>query len=209
MKEKINILIADDHQIFIDGLKMIFADESSIDKIFVAIGGEEVLKIMTKTEIDLAILDVNMPKPNGFDLCKILVENYPLTKIMILSMYGDEQFMNEFMRLGVSAYVLKNAGKHELLEAINVIADGGVYISKALRNEDTELKDDFVKSLTLTKREKEIIKLLCAEKNSQDIADALFISVYTVNTHRKNILHKLGIKNTAGLVKFALDNQLI
>ena len=209
MREKINILIADDHQIFIDGLKMIFADVSNIEQIYVATGGEEVLEIMSKELVDLAILDVNMPKPNGFDLCKIIIDQYPQTKIMILSMYGDEQFMDEFMRLGVSAYVLKNAGKYELLEAINVLIKGDVYISKALRKDDTVIKDDFVKSLSLTKREKEIIRLLCAEKNSQDIADALFISVYTVNTHRKNILHKLGIKNTAGLVKFASDNGLV
>ena len=100
--------------------------------------------------------------------------------------------------------------QHELIDALRCVIEGKNYISKALRSNPTESSEDnFVKSLTLTKREKEIIALLTQEKSSQEIADALFISVYTVNTHRKNILHKLGIKNTAGLVKFALDNQLI
>ncbi len=203
------ILIADDHQIFIDGLMMIFADIDYIEVIHVAKNGQEVLDIFEKNKIDLAILDVNMPKPNGFELCQVILEKYKETKIMILSMYGDENFMNEFTRMGVMAYVLKNAGKHELLEAVDHVLKGEMYISKALRNKEEIVEDDFVKSLSLTKREKEIISLLAKEKSSQEIADALFISIYTVNTHRKNILHKLGIKNTAGLVKFASDNQLL
>ena len=208
-KTSYKILIADDHQIFIDGLMMIFADIDYIKEIHVAKNGQEVLDIMEKNKIDLAILDVNMPKPNGFELCQIILEKYHHTKIMILSMYGDENFMNEFTRMGVLAYVLKNAGKFELLDAIDHVLKGEIYISKALRNKEENIEDDFVKSLSLTKREKEIISLLAKEKSSQEIADALFISIYTVNTHRKNILHKLGIKNTAGLVKFASDNQLI
>lgn len=208
-KTSYKILIADDHKIFIDGLMMIFADIQYIDIIHVATNGQEVLDILEKQTIDLAILDVNMPKPNGFDLCRIIIDNYKETKIMILSMYGDENFMNEFIRMGVMAYVLKNAGKHELLEAIEHVLAGQLYISKDLRSKQEIIEDDFVKSLSLTKREKEIISLLAKEKSSQEIADALFISIYTVNTHRKNILHKLGIKNTAGLVKFASDNQLL
>lgn len=208
-KTSYKILIADDHQIFIDGLMMIFADIDYIEVIHVAKNGQEVLDIFEKNKIDLAILDVNMPKPNGFELCQVILENYKDTKIMILSMYGDENFMNEFTRMGVMAYVLKNAGKHELLEAIDHVLKGEMYISKDLRNKEEIVEDDFVKSLSLTKREKEIISLLAKEKSSQEIADALFISIYTVNTHRKNILHKLGIKNTAGLVKFASDNQLL
>lgn len=208
-KTSYKILVADDHQIFIDGLMMIFADIDYIEVIHVAKNGQEVLDIFEKNKIDLAILDVNMPKPNGFELCQVILENYKDTKIMILSMYGDENFMNEFTRMGVMAYVLKNAGKHELLEAIDHVLKGEMYISKDLRNKEEIVEDDFVKSLSLTKREKEIISLLAKEKSSQEIADALFISIYTVNTHRKNILHKLGIKNTAGLVKFASDNQLL
>lgn len=210
MLNKQTLLIADDHQIFIDGLLMIFSDLEFIDKILVASNGYEALELFKEHTIDVAILDVNMPKPNGFELCNQIKEKFPNTKIMILSMYGDEHIKDEFLKMGVYAYILKNAGKHELINALRCVIEGKNYISKALRSNPTESSEDnFVKSLTLTKREKEIIALLTQEKSSQEIADALFISVYTVNTHRKNILHKLGIKNTAGLVKFALDNQLI
>lgn len=208
MNRKKKILIADDHQIFLDGLKLIFSDLKEWQIVAEAIDGNQVIDFFKTKAIDLAILDVNMPKPNGFEVCKHIKQNYPLCKIMILSMYGDEQFMNEFIKMGVNAYVLKNAGKLELLAAIDAIQNNQTYISKALRIEKQE-EDSFVKSLSLTTREKEIIVLLAKEKSSQEIADALFISIFTVNTHRKNILHKLGIKNTAGLMKFASENQLL
>lgn len=208
MNNKLKLLIADDHQIFLDGLHLIFSDYPHVEIIAQAKDGNEVLNYLKTLAIDVAILDVNMPKPNGFELCKIIKDSYPNCKIMILSMYGDEQFMKEFIKMGVNAYVLKNAGKQELLEAINAVISGESYISKALRN-NNENEDSFVKSLSLTNREKEIIVLLAREKSSIEIAETLFISVYTVNTHRKNILHKLGIKNTAGLVKFASENGLL
>lgn len=208
MKTKKRILIADDHQIFLDGLKLIFSDQSQWQIVAEANDGTQVLEFFKTTKIDLAIIDVNMPKPNGFEVCKYIKQHHPLCKIMILSMYGDEQFMQEFLRMGVDAYVLKNAGKVELIEAVQTILNNEKYISKALR-QSNEQEDSFVKSLSLTQREKEIITLLAKEKSSQEIADSLFISIYTVNTHRKNILHKLGIKNTAGLMKFASENNLV
>ncbi len=208
MSKKRRILIADDHQIFLDGLKLIFSDHQDWQIVAEANDGNQVIDYFKTKVIDLAILDVNMPKPNGFEVCKYIKQHYPLCKIMILSMYGDEQFMNEFIKMGVNAYVLKNAGKLELLEAMDAIQNNQTYISKALRVEKHE-EDSFVKSLSLTTREKEIIVLLAKEKSSQEIADALFISIFTVNTHRKNILHKLGIKNTAGLMKFASENNLV
>lgn len=208
MKSKKRILIADDHQIFLDGLKLIFSDQPEWHIVAEANDGNEVLNFFKTTRIDLAILDINMPKPNGFEVCKYIKQNFPACKIMILSMYGDDQFMQEFLKMGVDAYVLKNAGKVELLDAVQTILNNQLYISKALRQTNDQ-EDSFVKTQSLTQREKEIITLLAKEKSSQEIADALFISIYTVNTHRKNILHKLGIKNTAGLMKFASENNLV
>lgn len=208
MKTKLKTIIADDHQMFLDGLKLIFSGNPNIDILAEAKSGEEVLEHFKRKSFNLAILDVNMPKPNGFELCKYIKQEFPECKIIILSMYGDEQFMNEFMKMGVNAYVLKNAGKVELLEALACILKNEFYISKELRA-NSQPDDSFVKSLSLTNREKEIIGLLAKEKSSQEIAESLFISIYTVNTHRKNILHKLGIKNTAGLMKFASENNLL
>jgi DNA-binding NarL/FixJ family response regulator len=211
MQNPKNILIADDHQIFLDGLQLIFSQVKEYNIIAQAQNGQEVLEHFKTHQIDIAILDINMPKPNGFETAKIIKEQFPFCKIIILSMYSDEQFVNEFMRSGASAYVLKNAGKQELLEALQQAVEGNTYISSQLRksSEKKVEKDAFVKSLSLTKREVEIIKLLALEKNSMEIADQLFLSVYTVNTHRKNISQKLGIKNTAGLIRFASDNELL
>lgn len=211
MKQPTRILIADDHQMFLDGLKLIFAADISYEIVAEAKSGKEVLDKLSEQEIDIAILDVNMPHPNGFETCKFIREHYPACKVIILSMYSEMQFVNEFMKSGALAYVLKNAGTIELHNALRAVSKGEIYISKELKDDsiETHPKDDFVKTLSLTKRELEIIKLLSMEKSSQQIADQLFLSVYTVNTHRKNILQKLGIKNSLGLIKFASDNHLI
>ncbi len=209
MRTSYNILIADDHQLFLDGLKLIFSNNDRYKIIAEANNGEDVLKALKTMPVDIAILDMNMPKPNGMELAKIIKKEYPDCKVIILSMYGEEAFMTESMKIGVSAYLLKNAGREELLLAISEVLRSNTYISKELRSTKELSSDHFVKSLSLTKREIEIISLLAKEKSSQEIADELFLSIYTVNTHRKNILHKLGIKNSAGLVKFAIDNNLI
>jgi two-component system nitrate/nitrite response regulator NarL len=211
MQQPKNILIADDHQIFLDGLFLIFSSIKEFSIVAQAHNGLEVMEQFSKHHIDIAILDINMPKVNGFETAKLIRDQYPACKIIILSMYSDEQFVNEFMRSGASAYVLKNAGKIELLNALQQASLGNTYISKELHKpyvQPTE-KDAFSKAMSLTKREMEIIKLLAQEKSSQEIADQLFLSIYTINTHRKNILQKLGIKNAAGLVRFASDNELL
>ncbi|AMS25754.1 hypothetical protein AEM51_00740 [Bacteroidetes bacterium UKL13-3] len=210
MKKILNIVVADDHQLFLDGLQLIFTNHPDYKIIAQAHNGNEVLEAFTKYPIDIAILDINMPKPNGFEICKILTKDYPECKVIVLSMYNEDQFVDEFMKSGATAYVLKNAGKTELFNAIDVAMKGGTYISKELQHyTSSEPKDGFVKTHTLTKREIEIIKLLALEKSSNEIAQHLFLSPFTVNTHRKNILQKLGLKNSAGLIKFASDNALI
>lgn len=211
MQQPHNILIADDHQIFLDGLFLIFSAVKEFEIVAQAHNGMEVMEHFSKHHIDIAILDINMPKLNGFETAKLIKEQYPTCKIIILSMYNDEQFVNEFMRSGAAAYVLKNAGKSELLNALQQASLGNTYISNELRKPYTlpSEKDAFSKAMSLTKREMEIIKLLAQEKSSQEIADELFLSIYTINTHRKNILQKLGIKNAAGLVRFASDNELL
>lgn len=214
MKEYSNIIIADDHQIFLDGLKLIFSDNNHYKIIGAAKNGLEVEALFNHmgNEIDIAILDVNMPKPNGFETCRMIKHNYPTCKVIILSMYNEEAFVKEFLNCGASAYVLKNAGKTELINAMEVALRGGEYISKELRKTgigENTAKDNFVKAHSLTPREIEIIKLLSEERSSAEISEVLFISTYTVNTHRKNILRKLNIKNTAGLTKFAVENKLV
>lgn len=207
MTKPYTLLIADDHQIFLDGLRMIFSDVDYLSIVAEALNGDEVLNAFKGNQIDIAILDINMPSPNGFEVCKLISQNYPDCKMIMLSMYSEENFINEFLKSGAMAYVLKNSGKLELLNAIDSVLRNEKYISKNLRTTPVQ-GDGFTKKLMLTKREIEIISLLVKEKNTNEIAEELFISTNTVSTHRKNILHKLGVKNAAGLIKFAIDNQL-
>jgi DNA-binding NarL/FixJ family response regulator len=211
MNTSVNILIADDHQLFLDGLQLIFDNHPYYHIVAVAQHGEDVKKCFSQHAIQLALIDINMPVSDGFECCAYIQKNHPDCKIIILSMYHDTQFVHAFLKSGASAYVLKNAGKTELLNAMDIAIKGGQYISKEIESNIALLstEDDFVKRHKLTSREIQIIQLLASEKSSQEIAEILFLSVYTVNTHRKNILQKLGLKNAAGLIRFASENQLI
>jgi two-component system nitrate/nitrite response regulator NarL len=209
-KNKIyDIIVADDHRIFLDGLKMIFESESNYRIVAEATNGKDVLAYFKSHSPDFAIIDINMPKPNGFEICTAIHATHPQCKIIVLSMYNDPQFVKVFNKSGASAYVLKNAGKSELLKALETALNGDFYISKELQDLETIEADGFVKSQKLTKRELEIIQLLSKGESSTSIAKQLFLSIYTVNTHRKNILHKLGLKNVAELIGFASENQLL
>jgi DNA-binding NarL/FixJ family response regulator len=203
------ILVADDHRIFLDGLKMIFAAESKYKIVAEASNGKDVLHYFQSHSPDFAIIDINMPKPNGFEICTEIKASHPHCKVIVLSMYNDPNFVKVFSKSGASAYVLKNAGKAELMNALDSALKGEFYISKELQAIPESPVDGFVKSQKLTKREVEIIQLLAKGESSTVIAKQLFLSTYTVNTHRKNILHKLGLKNVAELIGFASENQLL
>jgi DNA-binding NarL/FixJ family response regulator len=202
------ILIADDHQIFLAGLRLIFAENNDYIIAKEVSNGQEVLDAFEQEHFDFAILDINMPVFNGLDVCKMLAGTYPNCRVIILTMYSDTQFVNEFFKSNACAYVLKNAGKSELLLALKCAEIGEKYISKELQHCSERSEIDVTKFQSLTKREMDIIRLLVNGKNSQQIAEELFLSVFTVNTHRKNILHKLNLKNAAGIVKFAIENNI-
>ena len=202
------VLIADDHQIFLEGLRLIFSQNKQFQIAKEVFNGQEVLNAFEENFYDFAILDINMAIYNGLETCKILSAKYPICKIIFLTMHSDRQFVNEFLKSIASAYVLKNSGKSELFLALKMADKGEKFISSALQLSSDKLDIDLPKFQSLTKREIDIIKLLVNGKNSQQIAEELFLSIFTVNTHRKNILHKLGLKNTAGIVKFAIDNNI-
>lgn len=202
------ILIADDHQLFLAGLKLVFAENKEYKIAAELNSGSDVIKMFKKSHFDVAILDINMPGENGLKVCKWIKENYPECAVIILTMYSDAQFINEFLQSEASAYVLKNAGKTEILNAIKFAEQGQKYISKELLPTTEKCDSELSKINTLTRRELDIIKLLVSGKNSQQIAEDLYLSVFTVNTHRKNILHKLNLKNAAGIVKFAIENNI-
>lgn len=210
---KIKILIADDHTMFLQGIISLLEQESHIEIVGKAINGLEALEVIQKQTIDLLILDISMPEMDGIELSKIVKKKYPAIKILIVSTHSNVSIISRLIRIGVNGYLLKNAEKAELLQAINTIAGGADYFSE--ETEEKHLSNNLriekqVSTLTeLSSREKEILVLIAHEYNTAEIAEKTFISLNTVNTHRKNLLSKLNAKNTAGLVKYAVENGLV
>lgn len=209
----VNLLIADDHTMFLQGITALLEQEPNITVIDKAINGIEALEIVKKGVIDFIILDISMPEMDGIELSKILKKQYPNVKILIVSTHSNVMVVSRLIRIGVNGYLLKNAEKEELLKAINTIASGENYFAEELEEKhlsNSSRIEKQVSNLTeLSSREKEILVLIAHEYNTAEIAEKTFISLNTVNTHRRNLLSKLNAKNTAGLVKYAVENGLV
>lgn len=205
-----NIFIADDHQMVIDGIKALLADEPEINIVGEALNGQTVIEVlgMRSKNVDLILLDINMPGTDGIETTRYLRKHYPAIKILILSMYNKPYFIKNLIEEGVSGYILKNTGKEELLSAIRKVVDGGDYFSAEVTKTimDSFRGKDDTPEAKLTKREIEILRLLAKAHTTAEIAEQLFISPFTVDTHRKNLLSKLNLKNTPALVKYAMEN---
>jgi DNA-binding NarL/FixJ family response regulator len=215
MNEPKKILIADDHKIFLDGLNLILNEINYIKIVAQASNGKEAIEAFKNIEIDIAIIDLNMNDFSGIDLISALKSIQPKCKIIVLSMVDDSSIIKSLLNNYIDAYVIKYGGKQELLEALHSIDQGIPYISPSinLNQLETEKKQSLNNGNSwiekLTKREIEIIKLIALQMNSSQISEKLFLSYYTVKTHRKNILQKLELKNTAGLIEFANKNNLL
>ncbi len=210
----IKIIIADDHQMFIDGIKSLLVNEKGIKVIGEAVNGKQVLSLLEKEQADIVLLDVNMPEMDGIEATKLIKQKYATVKVLMLTMYNNQEFIFGLMNAGASGYILKNTGKTELLEAITAVNNGKTYYSKdvtetILQNFSKKTTEQKVEAAHLTEREKDVLKLIAQEYNTQEIATQLFISANTVETHRKNLLSKLQAKNIAGLVKFAIQSGLV
>lgn len=209
----INLLIADDHTMFLQGIISLLEQEPNITIVDKAVNGNEALEIIKKGIVDFIILDVSMPEMDGIELSKILKKQHPNVKILIVSTHSNVMIVSRLIRIGVNGYLLKNAEKEELLKAINTIASGENYFAEELEEKhltNSSRIEKQVSNLTeLSSREKEILVLIAHEYNTAEIAEKTFISLNTVNTHRRNLLSKLNAKNTAGLVKYAVENGLV
>ncbi|KFF02226.1 response regulator [Flavobacterium reichenbachii] len=209
----INLLIADDHTMFLQGIISLLDKESNIKIVDKAVNGNEALEIIKKGEVDFIILDISMPEMDGIELSKILKKQHPNVKILIVTTHSNVMVISRLIRIGVNGYLLKNAAKEELLKAINIIATGQNYFTEELEEKyisNSSKIEKQVSNLTeLSSREKEILVLIANEYNTAEIAEKTFISLNTVNTHRRNLLSKLNAKNTAGLVKYAVENGLV
>lgn len=212
----LRILIVDDHAMFIDGIRSLLRKEKDLLVVAEANSGEEALSILEKTEVDLVVTDISMPGMSGTELAKKIKEKDPELKVLVLTMYNDREIINEILLTEAEGYILKNTGKQELLKAIDRIVNGGTYYSNEVMEIILDnIKRDHVKTpeeekvKELTQRELEILQLICEEYSTADIAEELFISPRTVETHRKHILQKTQAKTIVGLIKFALANKLV
>lgn len=211
--QKINIVIVDDHKMFLQGISLLLDTIENIAITGIATNGQEALLLLDNKNIDVILLDINMPDMDGIELSKIIKKKYPNIKILIVSTYSNTQIVSRLIRIGIDGYVLKNAGKEILHNAIKTIHNGGTYFTKEIAEREQKNKTKLKKSQfyvsDLSKREKEILCLIAKELTASEISEQLFISINTVNTHRRNLLSKLNAKNTAGLVKYAIENGLM
>lgn len=204
-----NIIIADDHTMFLDGLHAMLSEIPEIKQVHLATEGQQVVRLLKQfKEIDLVISDVSMPKMDGIELLATIKKQYPDTRVLILSMMDDIRTIEKVMSKKADGYLLKFADKKELKRAVMEVLEGKEYFSPAVKERYLQRLFDRKsrQHVELSGREKEVLTLLSEELTSKEISEKLFISVNTVETHRKNILLKTGCKTTIGAVKFAMEN---
>jgi len=206
--EKHKIIIVDDHQLFRNGLKFILNEIKNIQVVGEASNGQEFLDLLEYGIPDLVLMDINMPVMNGVTAAKIALEKYPHLNILVLSMYGETEYYNTMIDIGVKGFILKDVDNKELEDSINKVISGGTYFSQELLLNLIKNKS-FNENIILTKREKEVLELICKGYSNQQISDQLFISQRTVERHRSNLLLKTDSKNSISLVLYAIRHKLI
>ncbi|NQX98674.1 MAG: response regulator transcription factor [Flavobacteriales bacterium] len=210
---EIKILLVDDHKLIRDGLKLIINTSDNIKVIGECGDGKEAISYLKRNadDIDLVLMDIAMPKMNGVDATKIITELYPRINVLALTMHVEETYIMNMIKAGALGYILKDSGREKLIEAIKTVYRKEKYYSNevSLKLIDLLLHKDKVVKQTLTERETEILKLISNGYTNKEVADFLFISSRTVESHRRNILKKLKLRNTAELIKYALSNSLV
>ena len=205
--------MADDHQFLLEGILTLLKDDPTLDIAATANNGIELMALAGKERPDLVIMDLNMPGLDGLQCLQKIKKEHPGTKVLVLTNYGQPELVEEVRLMQADGYLIKNSTAADLKEAIAVILNGGNYFPEATAfrtvPDDSYFFDSFLRKYQLTKREIEIIRLICREMSTKQIAAALFLSELTINTHRRNILRKLEVKNVAGLVNFAKQHQLV
>ena len=196
----------------IGGLKTILEKDKGISLIAEANNGVELLDILKLMEADVVLMDVNMPVMNGIDATKKVKKQYPETKVLAFSQYDEKRFVKQMLKTGADGYLLKNSAASEITDAIKMVHDGGLFLSEELPNifessKTTKRSNYFFPDLS--NRELDVVKQIYLERSSTEIAKHLGIGKSTVESHRANIFLKVGVKNTAGLVKWAIENDIV
>jgi DNA-binding NarL/FixJ family response regulator len=211
----ITIAIADDYKIYRDGLKLCFNADSNLKILFEAENGEELLETLKTQQPDIIIMDLNMPLLDGMEATKQVSKKYQKIKILVITMYDSDKFIIHLMENGAHGYLLKNAEPKEIIKAIYAVCENGYYfndlVNKALLKKlvmKNNLKPSFNHNIELTEREQEVLKMICEEKTAAEIGKEIFLSPRSVEGIRTRLIEKVGVRNTAGLVMFAVKNGL-
>jgi DNA-binding NarL/FixJ family response regulator len=213
----IKVLVADDHKMFVDGIESILRNEEDIQVVGKCFDGTTVFAEIEDKDPDVLLLDISLPEMSGIDVCKRLTATHPKIRVLAVSMHNDASFISEILKNGAMGYILKNTGKAELVTAIKNVYEGKSYFSKEVaetimqglvQDGDTKKKSSDPQFM-LSEREKEILALIAEEFTTQEIAQKLHLSFKTVEGHRRNLFSKLNVRNAAGLVRVALENNLI
>lgn len=213
---KIKIAIADDYKIFREGLKVGLSADDGLHVLLEADNGEDLLKALETEQPDVIIMDLKMPIMDGMEATKVVRKKYPSIKVLVVSMYEDDKFIIHLMENGANGYLLKNAEPDEIRRSIYAVYENGYYfndlVNKALLKKlvlKNNFKPSFNQNIDLTEREQEVLKLICEEKTAAEIGKEIFLSPRSVEGIRQRLIEKIGVRNTAGLVMFAVKNGIV
>jgi len=208
----ITLLVADDHPVIVDGIQTIIKSCKEIQLVRDFASGRQLLDYLGNHKADVVLLDINMPDINGIEACKEIYKNHPQIKVLAFSQYDDKNFVKRMMKNGASGYLLKNSGSQEIIDAVKRVHAGDIFLSKSLSNifgVSKKKKSSNILFPNISKRELDVLRLILDENSTQEISDILFISPHTVESHRAHLLLKTGAKNTAGLVRWAIENDVV
>lgn len=204
-----NLFIVDDHQMVVDGLISLLNNEERYNIVGFSNQPKEVMPMLESLNVDILLTDINMPEMTGVEITRSVKKTFPNIKVLALSMFGERQVIKEMIDAGVSGYILKNTGKKELIEALDKLSAGQTFFGEQVTEELMKSFKNNDEMPHLTNREVEIIRLIENENSNKKIADILFISERTVETHRKNIFRKTGTQSIIGLLKYAYEHKII
>jgi DNA-binding NarL/FixJ family response regulator len=206
----IHVFIVDDHPVVIEGIHSLLQNEKDIAWVGQAMNAASCLGFFVNNTADVVLMDISMPGMDGVELCAIMKEKYPGIFILGLSTFNQGLYIKKMMENGASGYILKNASREELIKAIHSVYEGNIFFSGEVGQALTEYQRSSKTELpVLTPREKEILGLIAEGYTNPQIAEKVFLSSFTIDSHRKNLLAKLDVKNTASLIKLAVENKLI
>ena len=202
----IRLIITDDHPVVRDGIETVLANQNKIKIEAFVNDGHTLLEHLQEKQADVILMDINMPGMNGIEATQQVKKHFPHIKVLCYSQYNERRFVRQVLKKGANGYLLKNAPAEELIRAVTSVYKGDLYLSEDLPDifDQPEKHRSRYSFPELTKREKDVLSEICEEKNNHEIAESLLISHNTVETHRANLLLKVGVKNTAGLVRWAV-----